>query len=91
MARSKFEAENIDKLSSIERIREYLESELDKSTLEKIYPIIKDFGDDILLQDKMPEIKESLKHLISSAQVDKYHQFFATYVFYQLEMEKSKP
>ena len=91
MAKSKFEAENVDKLSSIERIRQYLESEIDKRVLEQVYPIIKSYGDDILLQDKMPELKQSLKHLISGELVDKYHQFFATYVFYQLEMEKSKP
>jgi hypothetical protein len=39
----------MDKLSSLERIREYLEKEIKPEKLKLIYPIIRSFGDDILL------------------------------------------
>lgn len=81
---------DLSKLSSVERIKEYLESELGEETLIKLYPIIKSFGDDILFADKIPELKDKLKHIISAKQVDKYHQSFATLVFYELEMEKAR-
>jgi hypothetical protein len=47
----------MSKLSSVERIREYLESELGIDILIKIYPIIKSFGDDILFMDKINDLK----------------------------------
>ena len=37
------------KLSSIEKIKEYLEAELGPNLFMKIYPIIRSLGDDILL------------------------------------------
>ena len=54
-----------------------------------MYPIIKGFGDDILFADKMADLKQQLSHLLTSEQVDTYHQSFATLVFYELEIEKS--
>jgi len=80
----------LSKLTSVERIKEYLESELGKDTLDKILPIIKAFGDDMLFVDKLPQLKDQLAHLLSAKQVDRYHQSFATLVFYELEVEKAK-
>lgn len=57
---------DMSKLGSIEKIREYLENELGSHLLIKVYPIIKSFGDDILFTDKIPELKNQLKHLLSS-------------------------
>ena len=37
----------------------------------------------------MADLKQQLSHLLSSEQVDRYHQSFATLVFYELEIEKS--
>ena len=79
----------MSKLCSVERIREYLEQELGPELLMKVYPIIKDFGDDILFMDKIQDLKDQLKHLLSGAQVDKYHITFSTLVFYELEIEKN--
>jgi hypothetical protein len=39
----------MSKLSSVERIREFLEQELGIDKLKKVHPILKSFGDDILL------------------------------------------
>jgi hypothetical protein len=80
---------DLSKLSSVERIKEYLESELGSETVSKLLPIIKAFGDDILFVDKISELKDQLAHLLSSKQVDRYHQSFATLVFYELEVEKA--
>ena len=58
---------DMSKLGSIEKIREYLENELGSHLLIKVYPIIKAFGDDILFMDKMQDLKEKLKHLLSGS------------------------
>lgn len=80
---------DMSKLSSVERIREYLENEMGGDLLFKVYPIIKEFGDDILFMDKMQDLKAKLKHLMSGSEVDKLHIYFSTLVFYELKMEKS--
>ena len=80
---------DLSKLSSVERIREYLEEEIGIDLLLKIHPVLKSFGDDILLAEKMVELKQSLKPYLSGDKVDRYHQYFATLIFYELEMEKS--
>lgn len=48
---------DMSKLDTIEKIRDYLETELGVDKLMKIYPIIKSFGDDILFMDKIGELK----------------------------------
>lgn len=73
---------DLSKLSSVEQIKAYLEKELGKDKLDKIVPIIKEFGDDILFVDKLPELKNQLAHLLTAKQVDQHHQSFATLVFY---------
>ena len=80
---------DIDNLSSAERINSYLNSELGSTLFDKIHPVIKAFGDEILLADKMNELKHKLKPYLSESQVDKYHQYFATLVFFELEDEKN--
>ena len=80
----------MSKLSSVERIREYLEESFGLEVLKSIYPIVKSFGDDILLADKIPELKEKLKPYLSKSTVDKYHTYFATLIFYELEIEKNE-
>ena len=42
------------KMQSIEHIREYLEQELGEETLMQAYPVLRDFGDDILFEEKTP-------------------------------------
>lgn len=39
--------------------------------------------------DKIQDLKDQLKHLLTSEQVDKYHITFSTLVFYELEVEKA--
>ena len=51
---------DMSKLSSVEQIREYLESELGADKLKKVHPIIKGFGDDILFMDKLQDLKQQL-------------------------------
>lgn len=81
---------DLSKLSSVEQIKEYLASELGQDKVDKVVPIIKEFGDDILFVDKLPELKSQLAHLLTAKQVDQHHQSFATLVFYELEVEKAK-
>ncbi len=77
------------KLGSIEAIKEYLESDLGIDIFVKVYPIIKQFGDDILFLDNLLSLKDQLKGLLSPDQVEKYHIYFSTLVFYELEIEKA--
>ena len=49
---------DLSKLHSVEAIRAYLESELGIDTLMEVYPIIKGMGDDILLAEKIAELKK---------------------------------
>lgn len=70
LAKSQNAEVDMSKLGSIEKIREYLESELGPHLLIKVYPIIKAFGDDILFMDKIPSLKEKLSHLLSGEKVD---------------------
>lgn len=51
------EEKDMTKLSSVERIKDYLSQELGKGATEQIYPIIKSFGDDILSGDKINKLK----------------------------------
>jgi hypothetical protein len=46
------------KLGSIEAIKEYLESDLGIDIFVKVYPIIKQFGDDILFLDNLLSLKD---------------------------------
>ena len=40
------------KLGSIASIRDYLEAEIGQERLYQAYPILRDFGDDILFEEK---------------------------------------
>ena len=51
---------------------------------DQVHPIISSFGDDILFSEKIPELKIKLKKFLTSEKVEKYHQTFATLVFYEL-------
>lgn len=79
----------MSKLDTIEKIRDYLESELGIETFLRVYPIIKSFGDDILFTDKLSEVRASLEHLIPHETVDRLHIQFITLVFFELEMDKN--
>ena len=81
---------DMSKLDTIEKIRDYLEGELGIETFMRVYPIIKEFGDDILFMDKIGELRDSLAHLISGETLDRLHIQFSTLVFYELEMEKNE-
>ena len=76
-----------ENLSSAERIRAYLTKELGSELLDQIHPILKSFGDDILLTDKFQDLQKKLSPLVSSEQVAKYYQYFATLVFFELGEE----
>ena len=41
-----------------------------------------------MFDDKLPEIKESLKEILNEQEIVKYHQFFATLIIMELEAEK---
>lgn len=42
------------KMNSVENVKEYLEAEIGKQKLNQCYPILRDFGDDILFEEKIP-------------------------------------
>ena len=72
------------KLGSIASIRDYLEAEIGQERLYQAYPVLRDFGDDILFEEKAEILVERLSHVLSRAEVKKYQNFFALLVFHDL-------
>ena len=50
----------VKKMDSISAIRDYLEQELGQQRLYQAYPVLRDFGDDILYEEKSAELVEKL-------------------------------
>ena len=75
------------KLDSIEAIRVYLENELGQDRLYKAYPVLRDFGDDILYEEKSAELIEKLEFVMTEAEVLKYRNFFALLVFHDTTVD----
>ena len=53
------------KLDSIATIRDYLETELGQDRLYQAYPVLRDFGDDILFEEKTQELIEKLEFVMT--------------------------
>ena len=64
---------DFSKFESIESLRSFLEDELGEESLMKAYPILKDFGDNILFDDKLPELRQKLEGIISPTLLSKLH------------------
>ena len=77
------------KLDSITAIRDYLESELGQDRLFQAYPVLRDFGDDILYDEKSAELIEKLEHVMTEAEVMKYRNFFALLIFHDMQVESN--
>ena len=58
-------AADTSKMDSFERVKEYLEEELGTETLNKAYPILRDFGDDILFDEKTELLVKRLSPIIN--------------------------
>lgn len=52
--------EDLTKYNNIERIKDYLENEIGRDVLDKAHPILKEFGDDILYENNIPDVIEKL-------------------------------
>lgn len=60
------------KLGSIASIRDFLEDELGQERLYQAYPVLRDFGDDILFEEKSDDLVAKLGHILTKAEVKKY-------------------
>ena len=74
------------KMDSIEAIRDYLEAELGEKALLAATPILYDFGDDILFEERTADLCQRLSHLMTKDQVAKYQNFFCLLVFYNKQL-----
>jgi len=83
----KVQREDPKKLDSITAIRDYLETELGQERLYQAYPILRDFGDDILYEEKTAELIEKLEFVMSEPEVIKYRNFFALLVFHDTTVD----
>ena len=79
---------DLEEYNTYERIKEYLENEIGEEILTKAHPILKQFGEDILYENNIPEVTEKLKGILSEEDVHKYLHFFATLVFFENQTEK---
>ena len=79
-------AKNLDSISAI---RDYLENELGQQRLYQAYPVLRDFGDDILFEEKSAELIMKLEFVMSEAEVMKYRNFFALLVFHDMQVEQN--
>lgn len=82
--------EDLTKYNNIERIKDYLENEIGRDVYEKAHPILKEFGDDILYENNIPDVIEKLGGIMWEEDVVKYLHFFATLVFFESEQERLK-
>ena len=80
--------DKLSKFTSIENIRDFLETELGDDKLIAAYPILKDYGDNIFYEEKIGELEALLKGILTSAEIKKYQNFFASLIFMELEAEK---
>eukprot|EP00347_Sterkiella_histriomuscorum_P017105 403350648 len=80
--------QEISKFTSVEHLRDYLETELGEEKIMKAYPILKEFGDNIFFQEKTDELKELLKGILTDQDIKKYQAFFASLIFMELQAEK---
>lgn len=91
---SNFVGEKIDqdlsRYDNIERIKEYLENEIGKDILSKAHPILREFGDDILYENNIPNVIQKLKGIVSEDEVVKYLHFFATLIFFENQADNLK-
>ena len=76
-----------NKLDSIATIRDYLETELGQDRLYQAYPVLRDFGDDILFEEKTQELIEKLEFVMTEEQVHKYRNFFALLIFHDMTVD----
>ena len=74
-------------MDSISAIRDYLERELGQQRLYQAYPVLRDFGDDILYEEKSAELIEKLAFVMNEQEVAKYRNFFALLVFHDMQVE----
>ena len=76
-----------DSIDSIGAIRDYLERELTKKRLLLAYPVLRDFGDNIFLEEYQDELVEKLAFVLTEMEVRKYQNFFALLVFHDEQVE----
>lgn len=62
---SKAAFDQISKFTSVEQYRDFLEKELGEEKLMKAYPLLKEFGDQILFFEKTPELEKILKGVLT--------------------------
>ena len=74
-------------LDSITAIRDYLEAELGQDRLFAAYPVLRDFGDDILFEEKTADLIAKLEFVMSEAEVLKYRNFFALLIFHDVTVD----
>ena len=75
------------KLGSIASIRDFLEDELGQERLYQAYPVLRDFGDDILFEEKSDDLVAKLSHVLTKAEVKKYQNFFALLIFHDMQAD----
>ena len=62
-----------------------MKAELGQNTYQKTYPILIDFGDDILFEENTPRLEKALAHLMTKDVVQKCHTWFTLIVFHAME------
>ena len=72
------------KIDSIAAIRDYLEQELGRGRLYQAYPVLRDFGDDILFEEKSADLIDKLEFVMTEPEVLRYRNFFALLIFHDM-------
>ena len=53
------------------------------------YPVLRDFGDDILYEEQTASLVEKLSHVMEEVEVHKYRNFFSLLVFHDMQVEEN--
>lgn len=79
--------DQLSKFTSVEQYRDFLEKELGEDKLMAAYPLLRDFGDNILFFEKTPELEKILSNVLSIQEIRKYQPHFATWIFMEMQAE----
>jgi hypothetical protein len=79
--------DQISRFTSVEQYRDFLEKELGEERLMQAYPLLKEFGDNILFFERAPELERILSGILTVQEIKKYQPHFATWIFMELQAE----
>jgi hypothetical protein len=81
-----FEGEAVQ-IDSLDKVHQHLVDQLGSAKVNKIYPVLRDFGDRILSEDNTELLIKALSPYLSRAEVRQYYPHLCQLVFFEKQAE----